>query len=103
MSLPKIFAFCNGGSPGWLSMEALAEDGEFLAGHICSDKGFGPHDMGVTSNWKHPEYRKHYPDGFEVVWVDDAMTHVGLNEAYAKHLVKYPEPVAPAEDAKEST
>ena len=67
---PKIFAFCNGGSPGWYRCDALSEDGVFLAGHICSDPSFGPHDMGAVGDWKHKTYRKYYPDGFEVVWVE---------------------------------
>lgn len=83
MEKPKIFAFNNGGSPGWYSMTALSEDGVFLAGHICSSDDFGPHDMGVTSDWKHDTYKKYYPDGFEVLWVqpDDPR----LLEAYEKH------------------
>ncbi len=68
--LPQIYAFCNGGSPRWLSCQALTEDGVFIAGHICSDHSWGPHDLGVTSDWHHDTYRKYYPDGFEVVWVE---------------------------------
>lgn len=83
---PKIYAFCNGGREGWYHMDALSEDGVFLAGHICSHPAYGPHDMGVTSDWKHETYRKYYPDGYEVVWVDDARTDPRLQEAHAKHL-----------------
>lgn len=67
---PKIYAFINGGSPGWYSAVAVAEDGEVLAGHVCSHSSFGPHDMGATSEWKHESYREKYPEGFEVVWFD---------------------------------
>ena len=83
---PKIYGFVNGGSPGLYHVEALSEDGRFLAGHICSHPAYGPHDIGVTSDWKHDTYAKHYPGGFEVVWVDDPKTHEGLNAAYARHL-----------------
>ncbi len=80
---PTIYAFCNGGEPGWLNMAALSEDGVFLAGHVCSSTVYGPHDMGVTGDWKHEIYRKYYPDGFEVVWVeaDDPR----LRAAYKRH------------------
>jgi hypothetical protein len=68
--LPRIYAFVNGGSPGWYLVSALTEDGEFIAGHACSHPSFGPHDMGVTSDWKHDHYRERYPGGYVVVWVE---------------------------------
>lgn len=67
-------------------MEALSEDGCFLASHVCSHPSFGPHDMGVTSDWKHKSYKRHYPDGYEVVWVEDAKTHEGVDAAHKRHL-----------------
>ena len=85
---PKIFAFNNGGSPDWLRAVAIAESGHVVGGHICSDEGFiMQHDIGVTSNWHHDEYAKHYPDGFEVVWVptSEIFTHPGLQAALAKN------------------
>jgi hypothetical protein len=85
--LPKIFAFCNGGEPEWWNMAALSEDGEFLAGHLCSHPIFGPHDMGITSDWKHEHYRERYPGGFELVWVPGGVEeHEGISAAHAKHL-----------------
>ena len=83
---PKIYGFVNGGSSGWYSVEALTEDGVFLAGHCCSHPAYGPHDIGVTSDWHHESYRKYYPDGFEVVWIEDAKTDERLKAAHAKHL-----------------
>lgn len=82
---PKIYGFVNGGSPGWYSVEAISEDGVFLAGHCCSHPGFGPHDIGVTSTWHHESYQKYYPDGYEVIWVEDAKDE-RIKAAYAKHL-----------------
>lgn len=73
MSAPKVYAFCNTPpSPGcrWYDCIAIAEDGTHLASHICSHPSYGPHDLGVTSDWKHESYRAHYPDGFSVVWVE---------------------------------
>lgn len=83
---PKIYGFVNGGSPGWYSVEAISEDGVFLAGHVCSHPGFGPHDIGVTSDWKHDTYAKYYPDGFEVVWIEDTKNDERLKAAHAKHV-----------------
>lgn len=91
---PKIFVFCNSCSPGWHQATALSEDGHFLAGHVCSDHGFIPHDMGVeVGGWKRDEYAKHYPDGFEVVLVEDPRTHEGVKAAHEKHLA-LPDPEA---------
>lgn len=69
--LPKIFVFCNGCSPGWHMFVALAEDGKGLCGHVCSHHAYASHDMGVDENgWKRDIYAKHYPDGFEVVYLE---------------------------------
>jgi hypothetical protein len=87
---PKIYCFNNGGAPGWYSAVALSEDGECLAQHICSHEAYMPHDLGITSDWKHEIYWKHYPEGFELVWVptDELNTHEGLNNAIAKSDAK---------------
>ena len=71
----KIFAFANGSDSFGVYCVAIDEEGHGLAGHICSHAGFGPHDMGVTSNWKHDKYAEKFPDGFEVIWVDDPPNH----------------------------
>lgn len=86
MSEPKkkIFCFNNGGSPGWLDAVAIAEDGNIVAGHICSAEGFMKHDLGFTSNWKHENYDAHYgTEGWELEWVETGTldSHAGLQEA----------------------
>ena len=86
---PKIFVFCNGcQAEDWHVAQALAEDGHFLAAHICSDHGWIPHDMGITSDWKHDSYQVHYPEGYELVLVakTEVKTHEGIKAAYTKHL-----------------
>lgn len=82
---PKIFIFCNSCSPQWHSACAIAEDGNVLAGHVCSSHDFIPNDMGVTSDWKHEDYSKHYPTGFELVLVEDPGTHEGIKAAFSAH------------------
>lgn len=89
MSKPKIYAFSNcGGGDG--SAVALAEDGTCVGGHWCSNEGWIPHDLGVTSDWHHEDYAKHYPDGFEVVFVahEDIDGHAELNKALALNKEK---------------
>lgn len=84
MPKPKIYAFLNGGSPGWYTVSAIAEDGTPLASHICSSPAFFHHDIGISSDWKHNYYDEHYPQGWEIEWVerDDIDTHAGLQEAF---------------------
>lgn len=79
--LPKIYCFINGGCPGLYHVVALAEDGNALAGHGSSNESWAKHDIGIYSNWKHDTYEKHYPDGYELEWVDNADTHPGVLQA----------------------
>jgi hypothetical protein len=83
---PKIYCFINSGKgTDWVTALALAEDGHCLASHDSSCDAWAHHDIGHTSDWKHEEYRKHYPDGYEVEWVEDPRAHAGLAAAYAKN------------------
>lgn len=65
---PTIYAFINGGSPGWFEVMAIAEDGEFLAGHISSSVSWAQID--IDHEQKHEHYRRKYPDGFQFLWLD---------------------------------
>ena len=67
--LPKVYVFLNGGGPGLYHCIGLAEAGTVLAQHGRTTEEYAPHDLGVTSDWKHDLYREHYPDGFEVEFV----------------------------------
>lgn len=79
----KIYCFNNGGSSGWYQAVAIAEDGTCVAGHTCSHECYMPHDLGITSDWKHDEYDKHYGAGnWELEWVADPSTHGGLQAAF---------------------
>lgn len=90
---PKIFAFVNGrASFGDYLPSALAEDGTPLAGHCSSSIGWAKHDIGIGSDWKHDKYRAHYPDGYELEWVDDVDGHPECLAAIAKANARAPEP-----------
>lgn len=84
-SMPAIFCFLNGGSPEWWNVSAVAEDGEGLAGHICSSPVYFHHDLGLTSDWKHDKYREKYPEGYRLVWVerDDLVNRTAAPEVLA--------------------
>jgi len=74
MSAHRIFVFIDARNERDCIPVAIAEDGTFLAGHYCT-LGFQRHDMGLDgSTWKHELYRDHYPDGYELIWVDDPDT-----------------------------
>lgn len=81
----KIYCFINGGSEGWYNVLALAEDGHCLAGHLSSNKYWAIHDIGINSDWKHEQYKEHYPDGYELVWLDDPLVDEGFKLAAKKN------------------
>lgn len=72
-SLPFIIGFNNGGSYGFMSAIAIAEDGTVLGGHMCSEEGYMSGDLGVlegTRDDRHEEsYKKHYPNGYRMDFV----------------------------------
>lgn len=72
--ITKIYLACfpSGMRSGDVIGYALAETGEGLASHLSSNVSFSKHDMGLTSNWKHDHYAKCFPEGYEIVWIDNA-------------------------------
>jgi len=93
--LPVIYGYNNGGSPGWLSGQLMAEDGTALGGHICSHEGYMLHDLGClegTCPDRHEGFRKHYPDGYRMEFVsgDDVLSHEGLTIAYERNQAQRP-------------
>lgn len=86
MEKKKIYCFINSGKgTDWQNVQALTEDGVFIAGHISSNEGYAKHDIGLTSDWKHEIYEKEYPEGYELEWVDDPKNHEGILAAYEKY------------------
>lgn len=54
--LPKVYLFpANPWGSGDLEMLALCEDGEVVARHICSNPGWGRHDLHDVV-WRHPRW-----------------------------------------------
>ena len=89
-TLPVIYGFNNGGSIDWLDAQVIAEDGIFLGGHICSNEGYMPHDLGILEGCRedrHTEhYRPHYPQGYRMEFVGylEYATHEKLRDAVKK-------------------
>jgi hypothetical protein len=64
---PKIFIFIVNQWDGDVAAAALAENGVYITSHICSNRSWAEHDMGLRGDWKHNHYAAHYPDGYELV------------------------------------
>lgn len=85
---PKIFVYCLPAGGIWEPDDvigyAVAEDGTGLVSHLSSSVGFSKHDMGITSNWHHDAYQKHYPDGYELKWIEEKNldNHEGFQKAF---------------------
>jgi len=51
---------------------AISEDGLSLESHLSTNKSFSKRDMGINSNSpKHDKYKKYYPGGYELIWLDN--------------------------------
>lgn len=85
--LPVIYGFPNGRfGHDDLCGQLLAEDGTPLGGHVCSNEYFMVGDLGVSKGSRpdrHEGFRKHYPDGYRMEFVEGAQvkTHPGLEAA----------------------
>lgn len=84
LATPKIYVFRAGSSAAGYTYTALAEDGALLLEHVAGDDRVGQHDLGVTSELQHEKYSEHYPDGFEVVWLEHPSDDAGWKAATEK-------------------
>lgn len=85
--MPKVFVFPNGvqKKTGNLYFDTLSEDGVFLSQEVYATKEAAYAALGVTTEERHDHYRRYYPDGFEVVVVEDPAMHEGFQKAMALH------------------
>lgn len=61
---------------------AIAEDGTYLASHLCSSLEYVSHDLGITSTWHHTAYAAYCGDyELELIPADKVKTHEGLAKA----------------------
>jgi hypothetical protein len=61
--MPKIYIFATSDTPFGQPYIAMAEDGEQLCGHFCSNLSWAKSDMNQP---KKPYYEKKYPNGYEL-------------------------------------
>lgn len=88
MNKPRIYVFSSveDGSEG--PCYAMAEDGTVLGSHWCSNETFASHDLGALPGSRpdrHEAYAKHYPGGYEMMFLSAATldNHAGFQRAYA--------------------
>ena len=86
--MKRIYCFVNARGQGGRTdvlVEALCEDGDFLASHRSSDESWARYDIGVTSVRHHAAYEDHCPEGYTLEWVDRPLGHDDLAAAYRNH------------------
>ena len=99
--LPVIYGFNNGGSPGFMHAQLVAEDGTGLGSHLCSGVAYMPYDLGVASGYRpdrHEGFRAHYPNGYRMEFVSHGgvLSHPALTKVFELNKAQ-----AEAENAKE--
>lgn len=85
--MTKIYCWVNSGKEtDWQVVIAMDENGFDAGNHVSSSVNWAKHDIGYSNpnHYRHEYYRKAYPDGYELVWVDNPREHPGLMEAHAK-------------------
>ncbi len=65
---------------------AIADDGTILGSAEFDSLEKARVGMGVTDRKEPKSYRRHYPDGFRLEWVDDPDTHEGYRAALGRYL-----------------
>src|SRR3954449_10283628 len=88
VAMRRIYCFINArGQGGCMNVlvEALCEDGDFLASHRSSDESWAKYDIGVSSEHQHAAYEDHCPDGYTLEWVDSPLIQEGPKPAFQRH------------------
>ena len=62
-----IYIFATSNTPSGQPYIAMAEDGEQLCGHFCSNLMLAKDNMNSS---KKPYYEKKYPDGYELKFLE---------------------------------
>jgi hypothetical protein len=84
----RIYCFINArGRDGCTDVlvEALCEDGDFLAAHRSPDERWAKFDIGINSDRQHATYEAHCLGGYTLEWVDRPESHDGIKAAYQRH------------------
>ena len=80
--MPKIYIFTlhKMGAEG--PALAIAEDGQILSEHFCSNEAFA--DCDLRRDFHVSRYKKYYPSGYEIEFVPASvgMNHPGLKAAW---------------------
>jgi hypothetical protein len=66
--MPKIYIFLNGIANGQAQYAAVSEDGYCLGAVLVPVKLAS---LAKTLLGKNPEYGAYYPNGYELIWIED--------------------------------
>lgn len=86
-ALPKIYIFISARYPnGVVGGAAINDQGFIPAQHASTSEEWFKHDMGLSSmhgdsTWKHEQYARLYPDGYELVYVPENEESEALDNA----------------------
>lgn len=86
--MTKIYCWINSGKGSTFQCVcAMDENGSDAGSHLSSSEEWAKHDIGYSNpkHYRHEYYKKTYPEGYELIWCDDARNHEGLMEAYKKN------------------
>lgn len=83
----KIYCFSNAVGRGYGIAYVMGDDGHVLGSHLCSSEYYVPQDLGASEGCRldrHAKYKKHFPEGYEMVFVhsSEVLTDIGLQEAF---------------------
>lgn len=91
----KIYCYVNTGrGTDMQTVIALCEDGHCLAQHLSSNEAWAKHDIGITSEQKHENYKEHCPGGYELIWLDVPEDSEELKAAYKLNQVLWEQAAA---------
>jgi hypothetical protein len=82
LRMGNIYCFINNSDVDWHHVLAITEDGHTLAGHQSTTIGWAKHDIGINSDWQHDKYEEYYPNGYNLIWLDDPLS----DETFLKAL-----------------
>lgn len=79
--LPKIYGFIEHCTAHVVVATALSEDGHVLASCETTTRNWAKHDLGFVSDRCRDLYKRHYPNGYDMEWVENPKRHIRCEQA----------------------
>ena len=81
----KIYCFATGNTP-FKFVRAISEEGHCIAMRTSVNTEWAKNHIGYTSKRCHNRYQSYYPNGYELVWVDDPDNNQEFSIAYDQYI-----------------